>query len=161
MATDQDISNSSALTPERPRQSRGYGLSMGIVLLIVVALVAWFGYNSVRSQSLVDQTLREQFKWTLVPAQPDATTPGPRTTINLQIAEVHMPLGTFPGNCEIVDGRSQALLQGELSGVVCKNGDAGVEIGIFKENEQLVLKRGEIASGSTRGSNFTPIVKES
>ncbi len=148
-------------TENTPQQKRGYGLSMGIVLLIVVALIAWFGYNSVRSKALVDQTLREQFTWTLVPANPDPATPGPRTTINLQIADVHMPLGTFPGNCEIVDGKSQALLQGELSGAVCHNGDTGVEIGIFKENEQLVLKRGEIVSGSTRGSNFAPIVKES
>jgi hypothetical protein len=147
---------------ERPRQSRGYGLSMGIVLLIVVALIAWFGYNSVRSQSLVDQTLREQFQWTLVPALPDASAPGPRTTVNLKITDVNMPLGTYPGNCQIVDGKTQALLQGELSGVVCRSGDTGTEIGIFKEeNGQLVLKRGEIASADARGANFTPIVKQS
>jgi hypothetical protein len=156
MPTDQNVS-----APERPKQSRGYGLSMGIVLLVVVALIAWFGYNSVRSQSLVDQTLREQFAWTIVPAQPDPAAPGPRSTVNLQIAAVHMPLGTYPGSCEIVDGKSQALLQGELSGVVCMNGDTGTELGIFKDaDEQLVLKRGAIVQGSTRGSNFAPIVKE-
>lgn len=142
-------------------QKQGYGLSIGIILLVVVALIAWFGYNSVRSQSIVDETLREQFLWTLVPTQPDPTTPGPRTNVNLKIAEVNMPLGTFNGTCELVDGKTQALLQGELSGVVCRSGDTGVELGIFKENEQLVLKRGEITSGSTRGSNFTPIVKGS
>ncbi len=142
-------------------QKRGYGLWIGIILLIVVALIAWFGYSSIRSQSLVDQTLREQFTWSLVPAQPDPATPGPRTTINLRITDVSMPLGTYAGNCQIVDGKSQALLEGELSGVVCITGETGVEIGIFKENEQLVLKKGEIASGSTRGSNFTPIVKGS
>jgi hypothetical protein len=142
-------------------QKRGYGLWIGIILLIVVALIAWFGYSSIRSQSLVDQTLREQFNWTLVPAQPDPAAPGPRTTINLRITDVSMPLGTYPGSCQIVDGKSQALLEGELSGVVCVSAGTGVEIGIFKENEQLVLKKGEIASGSTRGSNFTPIVKGS
>ncbi len=142
-------------------QKRGYGLWIGVIALIVVALIAWFGYNSVRSQSLVDQTLREQFMWNLVPAQPDPAAPGPRTSINLTIAEVNMPLGTFPGDCKIVDGKSQALLEGELSGVVCMSGETGTEIGIFKENEQLVLKRGDIVTGSTRGSNFTPIVKES
>jgi hypothetical protein len=159
MPTDNNGSNS---VIERPRQSRGYGLSMGIVLLIVVALIAWFGYNSVRSQSLVDQQFREQFQWTIVPAQPDPASPGPRSTINLQIADVHMPLGTYPGNLSDCRWQMQALLQGELSGVVCMKGDTGVEIGIFKdEKDQLVLKKGDIVSGSTRGSNFAPIVKQS
>jgi hypothetical protein len=143
-------------------QKRGYGLSIGIVILIVVALIAWFGYNSVRSQSLVDQTLREQFTWTLVPAQPDPAQPGPRTSVNLKIAEVNMPLGTYPGDCAIIDGKSQGLLEGELSGVVCRTADTGVEIGIFRDSDdQLVLKKGDVMSGSTRGSDFTPIVKES
>jgi hypothetical protein len=156
---DQQYSYDSNLAGA-PR-SRGYGLSLGIILLVVVGLIAWFGYNSIRSQSIVDETLREQFTWTLVPTQPDPANPGPRTMVNLKIADVNMPLGTFAGNCQIVDGKAQALLQGELSGVVCTTGTTGVEIGIFKENEQLVLKRGDIASGSTRGSDFTPIVKGS
>jgi hypothetical protein len=142
-------------------QKRGYALSLGIVLLVVVGLISWFGYNSIRSQSLVDQTLREQFQWTLVPAQPDPQAPGPRTSINLKIADVSMPLGTYAGDCAIIDGKNQALLEGELSSVVCQSNGTGVELGIFKENEQLVLKKGDIATGSTRGSNFVPIVKQS
>jgi len=138
-------------------------------MLVVVGLVAWFGYNSVRSQALVDQTLREQFQWTLVPALPDPVTPGPRTTINLTIAEVSMPLGTYAGACDIVDGKKESLLEGELSGVVCRYNMAeapqaedvvGVEVGIFRENDQLVLKKGSIMGGTKRGSNFTPIVKD-
>lgn len=147
-------------TPDNTVARRSYILPLGVIVLIVVALVAWFGYNSVRSQSLVDQTLREQFVWSLVPAQPDPANPGPRTAINLQIADVHMPLGTYAGNCILIDGKTQAILSGELSGVVCRTSGSGVEIGIFKENDQLVLKKGEIASGSDRGSNFQPIVKE-
>jgi hypothetical protein len=143
-------------------QKRGYALSMGIVLLIVVALIAWFGYNSVRSQSLVDQTLREQFQWTLVPSSARPTKPWPsHQHVNLKIADVSMPLGIYAGDCVIVDGKNQALLEGELSGVVCHAGDAGTELGIFRENGQLVLKKGDIATGSTRGSNFVPIVKQS
>jgi hypothetical protein len=46
-------------------QKRGYALSLGIVLLIVVALIAWFGYNSSSLAIIVDQQLREQFQWTL------------------------------------------------------------------------------------------------
>ena len=141
--------------------SKGYGLSIGIILLVVVALVSWFGYNSVRSQSLVDQTLREQFEWSLVPAQPDPTTPGPRTTVNLKITEVSMPLGTYAGSCEIIDGKSLALLENELSGIVCRSSESGVEIGIFRESGQLILKKGTIERGSTRGSSFEPIVKQS
>lgn len=141
-------------------QNKGYGLSIGIVFIVVIALIAWFGYNSIRSQSLIDQTLREQFFWMLAPAQPDPISPGPRTNVSLKIAEVTMPLGAYAGNCEIVDGKSQALLEGELSGVVCRSTTSGVEIGIFRENEQLVLKRGDIMEGSTRGSNFVPLVKQ-
>ena len=149
--------------------NRGYSYSVGIIMLVVVGLVAWFGYNSVRSQALVDQTLREQFEWTLVPALPDPITPGPRTTINLKITEVSMPLGTYAGDCEIIDGKKEALLEGELSGVVCRykmdtapsaEDVVGVEIGIFRENEQLILKKGSIMGGTERGSNFAPIVKD-
>jgi hypothetical protein len=147
-------------TPDNTVARKSYVIPLGVVILIVVALIAWFGYNSVRSQSLVDQTLREQFVWSLVPAQPDPQSPGPRTSINLQIADVHMPLGDYAGNCVIIDGKTQALLSGELSGVVCQSDADGVEIGIFKENEQLVLKKGAIAQGSDRGSDFEPIVKE-
>src|SRR5260370_613260 len=113
---------------------RRYCLSIGIILLIVVALIAWFGYNSVCSQSIVDQQLREQFEWHIVPAQPDPGSPGPRNSVNLQIASVSMPLGTFSGDCSIIDGKSLALLTDELSAVVCKKGGSGVELGIFKEN---------------------------
>ncbi len=144
---------------EEPKQR--YGLWLGIIILIVVALVAWFGYNSVRSQSLVDETLREQFIWTLVPAQPDPATPGPRTTVSLQIADVSMPLGTYDGSCTVVDGKTQALLSGELSGVVCRADGAGIEIGVFKENGQLVLKKGTISSDDSRGMDFAPLVKQS
>ena len=138
-----------------------YGLWLGVVVLIVVALVAWFGYNSVRSQALVDQTLREQFTWTLVPAQPDPKAPGPRTSVNLKIADVSLPLGTYPGDCAIVDGTSLVPLSGELTGVVCKKDTSGIEIGIFKENGNPVLKKGSLDPSSLRGINFAPIVKES
>jgi hypothetical protein len=148
-------------TTEAEAPRRGYGLSLGIILLIVVALIAWFGYNSVRSQSLVDQTLREQFEWSIAPAQPDPANPGPRSTINLQIASVNMPLGTYAGDCAIIDGKSQALLTDELSAVICKQGTTGVELGIFKENGQLVLKKGDLDASSLRGTNFAPIVKQS
>ena len=72
-----------------------------------------------------------------------------------------VPLGTFAGNCDIIDGTSQALLQDELSAVVCKQGTTGVEIGIFKDNGQLVLKKGLLDSSSQRGTNFVAIVKQS
>jgi hypothetical protein len=154
--------NEQTFDEPRPESRRTYGLWAGVVVLVVVALVSWFGYNSVRSQSLVDQTLREQFEWQFVPAEPDPVTPGPRTSVNIKIANVNMPLGTFAGSCSVVDGKNAALLTDELSGVVCKNSTVGVELGIFKEqNGQLTLKKGTIASGSDRGSNFTPIVKQS
>lgn len=152
---------------EEGRRKNTSGLWVGLILLVVVGLVSWFGYNSIRSQALVDQTLREQFTWHLVPALPDPANPGPRTTINLQIADVNMPLGTFAGDCVIVDGKDLALLSGELSGVVCRLpaqagvGETGIEIGIFKEGDELVLKKGDIGAGSERGSGFVPIVKES
>ncbi len=144
---------------------KGYGLSATIILLVAIVLISWFGYNSVRSQAIIDQTLREQFQWALVPTQPDPLFPGPRTTINLKVTDVSMPLGIYAGICTIIDGKTQALLEGELSGVVCLSIDSdakdrGAEIGIFRENEQLLLKKGNIESGATRGSNFSPIVKQ-
>lgn len=143
------------------KHKNSYGVSAIVALLIIVGLGGWFIYYTFYTQPLIDQTLREQFVWNIAPSQPLASSPGPRSSVTLKVAEAVLPVGTYPGSCTIVDGKTLALLSGELSGVVCRSGDGGTEVGIFKEEEQLSIKQSPIEGASGRGKDFTPLVKQS
>lgn len=141
------------------RQSQVYRAPIIIALVVVVGLTGWLTYYISYSKPMVDQTLREQFVWQLVDAPP-LPEMARRTTVTLAIAGTSLPAGTYPGICTVIDGVDTHYLSGELSGVVCRTSESGTEIGIFKEGEQLVLKRGAIVGAEGRGENFAPITKE-
>ncbi|HVZ75781.1 MAG TPA: hypothetical protein VG934_00710 [Candidatus Paceibacterota bacterium] len=137
-----------------------YGLSVIVALLIIVGLGGWFVYYTFHEGSLVDDTLREQFVWHLVPAAPLPDTPGPQTAITLEIAGADLPTGTYAGTCSIIDGANATLMSGELSGVICRTDAGGTEIAVFRDaDDKLVLKKGAITTAGGRGQDFTPVVQ--
>ena len=141
--------------------ARGYRLSVFVALLIIIGLGGWFAYYISNTQPLVDSTLRDQFVWVLTPAQPLPSTPGPRVTVALKIADAVLPVGTYPGSCEIIDGSHWTLIDNELSGVICRYNNGGTEVGIFKDNTgALTIQQGTITSGVGRGTGFTPVVQQ-
>ncbi len=141
--------------------TKGYGLSVIVALLIIIGLGGWFAYYISNTQPLVDSTLREQFVWVLTPAAPLPAVPGPRITVSLKIADATLPVGTYTGSCEIIDGKKVEFITNELSGVVCRSGSSGTELGIFKDaTGALMIEQGAITNADGRGSNFTPVVQE-
>jgi len=150
--------NMDTKNPGEPKS--GFGISVIVALLIIIGLGGWFAYYVSNTQPLVDDTLRDQFVWHITPGQPLPDKVGPRTNVTLQIATVTLPVGDYPGNCELIDTKTTPLLTDELSGVICRSGDTGTEIGIFTQNGELILKQGAIAGADARGANFEPIVQK-
>ncbi len=146
------------MSEEQNEQGQQYKWPVIAAVAIVIILAGWFAYYSFHTQPLVDQTLRGQFVWNfeIVPAAgAQATT----TVVVLRIAGVDLPAGAYPGECNEINGNSVAYLSGELSGVICRSGANGTEIGVFKDSDKLVLKRGAITTEGGRGEDFAAITK--
>ncbi|HVV15058.1 MAG TPA: hypothetical protein VHD55_01495 [Candidatus Paceibacterota bacterium] len=147
------------MSEEQNEQGQQYKWPVIAAVAAVVILAGWFAYYSFHTQPLVDETLRGQFVWNfeIVPAAgAQATT----TVVVLHVAGVDLPAGAYPGECDEINGRSVAYLPGELSGVICRNGASGTEIGVFKDSDKLVLKRGAITAADGRGADFAAITKQ-
>lgn len=143
------------------RNSRSaYRPAIIALLLLIVAAGGWYIYQTFVSGSRTT-ALQEELTWSLNPIETPIST---QTAISLRIADVDVPVGTFEGACQIIDGEEWKLLPGEITGVVCQVEGGGTEVGVFDEEGQLVLKRGTIVgNGPTvaERSNFVPIVSAS
>lgn len=141
-------------------ENKGYRTLGIVIFLCVVGLMGWLAYYNLHMRpATAENTLREQFVWRFADA-PSLPQMARRTTVTLRIAGVDLPAGTYEGDCSLVDGQEYPFLPGELSGVVCQSGSAGTEIGIFRENDGLVLKRSPIAEADGRGTDFVPVTKD-
>jgi hypothetical protein len=147
------------MPPEQTSQNRVSKLPIIAAVAVVILLAGWFMYYSFHTQPLVDQTLRGQFVWNfeVIPASGTQAT---STVVVLRVAGVDLAAGSYIGDCDEINGKSEPLLQDELSGIVCRNGDKGIEVGVFREGGNLVLKRGTITGAEARGADFTPITKK-
>lgn len=130
-----------------------YALPFGVVLLVVLAVGGWYLYQSSRNSAAeVEQVVNEQFAWRLTT---EDTPQGKQTTVVLRIADVDVPVGIVAGTCSEIDGTQWQLLENELSGVICQSADAGVEIGVFQNGNDLIMKKGEVHG--TERTNFVQI----
>jgi hypothetical protein len=138
-----------------------YYIPVLALVLLVVAGAGWYFYQT---RVVSETVLKEQFEWAFSSSTVSATGDRLQTSVNLRIADVDVPVGTFVGNCAEIDGTNWKLLSGELSGIVCIDGEVGVEVGVFEEAGTLVLKRGEITGSdpaTAERSDFEPIVNPS
>lgn len=135
---------------------------LAVLALVLVGAAAWVATNSFwRAPS--QEAVRQQFEWGFVDRGVNTEISAPQTAVQLRIAGVDVPLGTFTGTCFEIEGSSWELLSGELSGAICWWAGGGTEIGVFEEEGQLVLKQGEIEEGTAEGGgfrgNFKPLVR--
>jgi hypothetical protein len=129
-----------------------YALPIGALVVIVLAIIAWYTYRSTEENSAA-VVLSEQFDWSLTTGNGVS---GPETTVVLRIAGSGVPIGVLPGTCREIEGGEYPLLPNELSGIICeREGAAGIEIGVFEEGQGLVLKQGTVNGGER--SNFVPM----
>jgi hypothetical protein len=101
------------------------------------------------------------FVWTF---NKDESGDVPMTSVSLQVSSGKKYLaGNYEGSCSEISNSSWPLLSGEKSGVICWWAGAGTELGIFEENNQLVVKKGILEEGDAETAgvrgNFQPLFK--
>jgi hypothetical protein len=114
-----------------------------VVGLIVLALAAWLLVSHLNAVK-ADPAVVEQLQWTITDKTASSGTTTPQNEVALVVAGVPVPIGTYAGSCNLIDGDSTKLLGGEVSGVICTLHGDGEEIGIFSEAGKLVLKQGVV-----------------
>ena len=125
-----------------------------IAVLLVLALGAWALAKHLGSTK-VDPVVVEQLQWTITDKTEAMGTTTSQNEVELVVAGVAVPIGTYAGSCNLIDGDIAKLLPGEVSGVICTKSGDGQEIGVFSEGGKLVLKQGVVHkydSGVSRAS---------
>lgn len=69
----------------------------------------------------------------------------PRVSVQFWAGNKPRTVGTFEGSCS---ASREDLLPNELEKVVCWYAGGGTEIGLFREGERFVVKRGDLDEGS-------------
>lgn len=111
--------------------------------LLVLALAAW-ALASHLGGVKADPAVVEQLQWKITDKTEALGTTTPQNEVALVVAGVPVPIGTYAGSCNLIDGDIAKLLAGEVSGVICTLHGDGQEIGIFSEGGKLVLKQGVV-----------------
>lgn len=90
----------------------------------------------------------EQFTWSFQNVGTEEDTGAPMTAVTLRADGAPYSVGTYQGDCSVIEGTSWELQDNELSGVICWFAGGGTEIGVFREDGELVVKKGELDEGS-------------
>lgn len=101
--------------------------------------------------------------WNFESKGEDTVTGIPHTEVTLAINDKKYSAGTYEGNCTDIKNSSWQLVAGEEVGAICWWAGGGVELGVFEEAGQLVIKKGLLDEGGAetpgiRG-NFETLLK--
>ena len=131
-----------------------------VALLIVGGVVYFMGKNKAEAPAPEGVATEEamlgagdtrgpSLLWEFASAGGDPNKGAPLTKVMLVINGETRDLGTAQGNCMIVDGSgTSALVEGEITSVVCSFGGAGTEYGVFYDAGTYVVKKGVIEEGT-------------
>lgn len=92
-----------------------------------------------------------EYAWTFTELPVDAAddTGVPKTTVSLSVdGGEPREVGTYEGSCFEIEGSSWQYLDGEYAGAICYFAGGGTEVGIFEENNTMVVKQGVVDEGS-------------
>ncbi|MBY0110695.1 hypothetical protein K2Y00_01685 [Patescibacteria group bacterium] len=125
----------------------------GTIAVLAVVLVG--GYFTYKGLTTTDELVRTpvevvgipEIVWAFDPAGTDETDT-PLTAVSLIWEGKTFDAGTHPGSCVAIEGSSWALVPGEKSGAICWWAGGGVELGVFEEGGELIVKRGYLDEGS-------------
>jgi len=119
--------------------------------LVAVLLVGWY----VSQLRETDTPEVGGYQWQMTELGESTTIPGmPRTNVALAYEGETYPVGEYDGACFVMNGSGWTLLEDEVSGVICWWAGGGKEIGIFEEDNSLVVKEGELDEGSAEIPGF-------
>lgn len=89
-----------------------------------------------------------EISWKFESQGDDLESGAPLTRVSVTIGGVLSDLGLFTGSCSQISNSSWGLVEGEVDGAICWWAGGGEEIGIFEENGELVIKKGQLDEGS-------------
>lgn len=126
--------------------------AIALVLAVLLGAAGYITYTNY--QAAQDEPIKDQFAWSFIDRGVDAERSMPQTLVKLAIAGVDVEVGTFDGNCFVVEESQWTLLSDELTGAICYFAGGGTEIGVFKEGDTLVLKKGVVEEGDAENPGF-------
>lgn len=139
-----------------------------VFLLLVIIILTFVVYKSRDNSESLQDPISEpaEIKITLEHSWIINKISDEETEIKIQINGAEKYVGKFNGSCANIDTISSSgwsLLENEISAVICWFAGGGEEFGLFKENDKLFIKRGQLDEGSAevepfRG-NFETIMK--
>jgi hypothetical protein len=117
-----------------------------LVVVIVVGVLALTFYKGDNSE--------KELSWKLVDAGMEESISAPKTSVVLSVDGKDQEIGTYIGSCFDIADSSWALLENEKTGVICYWAGGGKEIGVFEENNKLIIKTGDLEEGSEETPGF-------
>jgi len=134
----------------------------GIVLILVALVLVALGFvlmkqramapvPTAENQQMNTETAPMSFSWRFVTTESEDGLP-PRTQVALISNGDVYDAGAYAGSCAEI--ANENLLEGEVSAVLCWWAGGGDELGIFKEGDRYVLKRGVQEEPTAEGDGF-------
>ncbi len=123
------------------------------IFIAIIAVLALGGGTYVAYEKKVGPfaetaPTQAEISWKFEGEGDDLESGAPLTRVSVTINGVVSDLGLFTGSCSQIANSSWGLVEGEIDGAICWWAGGGEEIGIFKENDQLVIKKGQLDEGS-------------
>jgi len=136
---------------------------VGSVVVVLLVGGVWYWYTATNANT-GDTAIPEsadsavEARWVLENAGENEELFAPQTAVSLEVSSdgsvKKYAIGEYIGSCSEIGDSNWTLLENELTGVICWWAGGGNEIGIFKENGELVVKEGELDEGNAEIEGF-------
>lgn len=136
-----------------------------LIIVVVVGIIYVVLKKKTNAPTTPGEFARARYTWTF--NEKPEKMGMPQTEVVLTVNGTDHILGTFDGSCqEVPEGKtgifSEPADQNEISRVQCWAGGGGNEIGVFQEDEDFVVKSGELGEGDAENppfrGNFVPML---
>lgn len=98
--------------------------------------------------------------WQFTSDKVDKKSGAPQTKVAFTMRGVSHDVGTEIGTCSDIASSSWQLLPNEKAGAICWFAGGGTEIGIFEEQNKLVVKKGQLDEGTAEEPGIRGDFKE-
>lgn len=95
-----------------------------------------------------------QFVWSFQNVGVEEETGASETAVTLRVDGAPYGVGTYQGECAVIEDSNWELEENEVSGVICWFAGGGSEVGVFLEDEKFVIKVGQLDEGSAEVPGF-------
>lgn len=141
------------------------------ILIIFALLVVGIGMAIKKSVSPEEMYMpvatgaedQARYEWSFQNMGTEEDTGASITAVTLRADGVTHEIGTYQGDCFVIEGSDWEYQEHEVSGAICWFAGGGSEIGVFNENGSRVVKVGDLDEGSAETAgvrgNFRTVVE--